>query len=493
MSVLNSSILGVKPVILPLQWPPNVQPSALPNFESEARRRRYNAMGEACLAHGIQSLLLAHHEDDQAETILMRLANGHTSVGLRGMKPSSDIPECWGLHGIGLSGDQDHLDMMDAKGDRRLLCVEDGGITVHRPLLLFPKTRLRKTCRTAGAQWVEDETNHDPTVTPRNAIRHILSSRGLPLVLQKPALLALGKTAQYMMKQREDRANSILRQFDVTLDVRSGTLVIGNGTHPHPNTTDIPQRFRKRRWVESIYVASMVLKRLVQIVSPYETVTLGSLQLATTSLFPYLSDQTTFSITASKATSGTRLVNNFTTNGVFFRRLEPSGSQSVFDDTLKPHVQTWEISRQPYYTKLALPQISIPYGSKSPTFQLWDGRYWIRVHNYSSLELVVRPLQEADMKRLYRSLGPKAEERLCYILKTVAPGIVRWSLPVIATRGDENGLPSKVVALPTLEFILDRWKSTVGWEVRYKKVDWVWKENMKILPSPYHRLVSPPT
>jgi tRNA(Ile)-lysidine synthase len=89
--------------VLKLQW--HVEnPAKESNFETLARRFRYQALGRACAKYDINSLLLAHHSDDQLETFIMRLANGHSKSGLLGMRESAGIPECFGLHGVHRSG-----------------------------------------------------------------------------------------------------------------------------------------------------------------------------------------------------------------------------------------------------------------------------------------------------------------------------------------------------------------------------------------------------
>ncbi|EFQ32999.1 PP-loop family protein [Colletotrichum graminicola] len=82
-------------------------PAALPNLESAARRARYRRLGIFCAALHIESLFLAHHQDDQHETVLMRLLAGHGSRGLRGISPAANIPECYDMHGVYESG---HVD-----------------------------------------------------------------------------------------------------------------------------------------------------------------------------------------------------------------------------------------------------------------------------------------------------------------------------------------------------------------------------------------------
>lgn len=55
------------------------------SIQEEARNARYALMAEYCKSHGIAHLFMAHHMDDQAETVLFRLAKGSGLDGLAGM------------------------------------------------------------------------------------------------------------------------------------------------------------------------------------------------------------------------------------------------------------------------------------------------------------------------------------------------------------------------------------------------------------------------
>lgn len=55
-------------------------------LQEEARAARYGLMAEYCRAQNIRYLFLAHHRDDQAETLLFRLAKGSGLDGLAGMQ-----------------------------------------------------------------------------------------------------------------------------------------------------------------------------------------------------------------------------------------------------------------------------------------------------------------------------------------------------------------------------------------------------------------------
>lgn len=57
----------------------------------QARDARYALLIEACKRHGIRKLFLAHHADDQAETVLLRFAKGSGIDGLAGMHEVSEL------------------------------------------------------------------------------------------------------------------------------------------------------------------------------------------------------------------------------------------------------------------------------------------------------------------------------------------------------------------------------------------------------------------
>lgn len=111
--------------------------------EAAARKLRYRALGEMCVAHGAHVLLTAHHLDDQAETVLLQLLRGSGPAGLAGMDGANRAP--------GLLG--------------------DAGLVMARPLLALSRAQLEEHARAEGLAWVEDESNSDPRHA-RNALRH---------------------------------------------------------------------------------------------------------------------------------------------------------------------------------------------------------------------------------------------------------------------------------------------------------------------------------
>ena len=72
-----------------LRWEPGEIASGL---QERARRARYQLMGDWCRANGVRHLLVAHHADDQAETVLMRVERGSGWRGAAGMSALSYGP-----------------------------------------------------------------------------------------------------------------------------------------------------------------------------------------------------------------------------------------------------------------------------------------------------------------------------------------------------------------------------------------------------------------
>lgn len=111
------------------------------DLQAEARRARYALLGEACAGEGILHLLVGHHREDQAETLLLRLAAGSGPAGLAGMAPLR--PTAWG----------------------RLL----------RPLLSVPRAALEAFLVSRGLDWVDDPSNRNPAFA-RVRMRRLASS-----------------------------------------------------------------------------------------------------------------------------------------------------------------------------------------------------------------------------------------------------------------------------------------------------------------------------
>ena len=495
--------------MLELSWPHGTKPSELSNFESEARRLRYQALGQACRESGIDSLFLAHHEDDQAETVLQRLAGGHKGGGLQGIKPCGDIPECFGMHGVHQSGLLDNdtttpsspwAGETEAPVKPMRLAFEDGGVMVYRPLLPFSKARLQGTCIDEGTSWFEDLTNQDPTATKRNTVRQLLAHARLPSALQKPSLLAIASSTRKRVEESERLAKRLFAACDVqSFDPRVGSIVVR--LPPVSLLTDLPVRQRRD-------AAATLVRQLVDLVSPTAGASRSRLHTAIAALYPSLlhsSDSSTPSASPSEPPPA------FTIAGVQFSCV----------DTADYDNRTWYLHRQPHdsdvFPVLEIPAESAAIGSASAgsprdlqsaredPFRLYDGRFWIRVHKPATASFIIRPFRPEDAKYFRAALGSGlARGRLDGLLRRAAPGKVRWTIPALVrvVKGgvdvdeepedgggetqrkgveaeddeeeNEDQTIEQVVALPTLGVIARRHlpedMRDVSWEVRYKKV-----------------------
>jgi len=113
------------------------------NIEARARAARYEALTELCVYHGIEDLLLAHHQNDQAETVLLQLIRGSGVAGLSSM-PESKV--------LATSTEQ------------------ASSITLWRPLLRLSRNELEAYAREHKLNWIEDPSNQSSKYR-RNAIR----------------------------------------------------------------------------------------------------------------------------------------------------------------------------------------------------------------------------------------------------------------------------------------------------------------------------------
>lgn len=139
-----SQIPNVLAVIL--KWEHEEMPQA--RILEAAREARYSLLHAACRERGVQALVLGHHRDDQAETVLFRLAKGSGLNGLGGMRAVQRF------------------------GDDLVLL---------RPLLDVGKERLIATCEARGIGYVRDPSN-EKLSTMRGRMRgaqEVLEAEGL--------------------------------------------------------------------------------------------------------------------------------------------------------------------------------------------------------------------------------------------------------------------------------------------------------------------------
>ena len=116
------------------------------SIEMAARELRYRWFGEICQEHGYQAVVVAHHADDNAETMVLNMVRGTGLKGLSGMKPVSPLP---------LSRH----------------CEERSDVAILRPLLTFTRKQIEGHAFAWKVPYREDKTNAS-TEYRRNSIRH---------------------------------------------------------------------------------------------------------------------------------------------------------------------------------------------------------------------------------------------------------------------------------------------------------------------------------
>ena len=118
--------MDVPHAILAIEW--DLPPASA--IQEQARAVRYGALAAWMYDRDIGALLTAHHLDDQAETLVMRLNRGSGVRGLAGMRRKSKVP---------------------GYPDLALL----------RPLLSWRRAELERICSEAGVEPVSDPSNLD--------------------------------------------------------------------------------------------------------------------------------------------------------------------------------------------------------------------------------------------------------------------------------------------------------------------------------------------
>lgn len=142
--------------------------------QAAARAARYRLMCGWCRDHGASHLVLAHHRQDQGETLMMRHGRGSGLDGLCGMALRS------------------HRE----------------GVRLARPLLGVEPERLQAYLRQLGQGWVEDPSNQDRRYERVRVRRHLAGSA--PARQQAEALLEAADERRRQRDGLEARADGLL-------------------------------------------------------------------------------------------------------------------------------------------------------------------------------------------------------------------------------------------------------------------------------------------
>jgi tRNA(Ile)-lysidine synthase len=178
--------LGVPHLIL--DWD---GPKPRTGIQQAARTARYRLLSEEAGRLGGATLVTAHTLDDQAETLLMRMAHGSGPAGLGGMRART----------------------------------QRDGVVLARPLLGIAKTRLIATVRARGLPAIDDPSNADPR------FERVRWRRLMPELAQAglsaPRLGTLAARLRRMDEALSQRANQLAAELIVP--AASGALGLDFG------------------------------------------------------------------------------------------------------------------------------------------------------------------------------------------------------------------------------------------------------------------------
>jgi tRNA(Ile)-lysidine synthase len=211
-------------------------------IQQAARDARYRLLADAARKAGARHVLTAHTLDDQAETVLFRLARGSGIAGLKGMLREGPLPVLGGtpspLVGEGWGGGVSASAKLGNKSPSGLASLghlphKGGGGTesaassdplLVRPLLSIPKSRLLATLTAAKIPFADDPSNRDPRFT-RPRLRELM-----------PGLAAEGLDARRLsgFARRMARADQAIERAVDEAQVRlwvsaAGSVVFGRG------------------------------------------------------------------------------------------------------------------------------------------------------------------------------------------------------------------------------------------------------------------------
>ena len=119
--------LGVPHSTLNVEW--STKPTT--GLQQRARQERYRLLDRWADERGLPAMATAHHLDDQAETLMMRVNRGAGARGLAGMRACSTLP------------------------------VPGSTVKLLRPLLSWRRAELEQICVSAGLEPAQDPSNSD--------------------------------------------------------------------------------------------------------------------------------------------------------------------------------------------------------------------------------------------------------------------------------------------------------------------------------------------
>jgi tRNA(Ile)-lysidine synthetase-like protein len=138
----------------------------LANPSARYRQARLRLFERVVYEQKLAGVILAHHADDQAETVLQRLLRGSSVAGLVGMRPRTTV----------------------------------GKLAIFRPLLGVRRERLRRFLEEEQQPWREDASNASPEYL-RNRLRIFLRDRPALTGALSELAEAAGRVQEWVKQQ----------------------------------------------------------------------------------------------------------------------------------------------------------------------------------------------------------------------------------------------------------------------------------------------------
>ena len=163
--------LGLKAQILTWRAPP-----LKTGIQAKARLARYDLLGQACRRRSLKYLLTGHTEDDQAETVLMRLKAGGSWRGAAGMRPLTVSP-VW---------------------------PQLASVTLCRPMLSASRSHIRAYLKHHDLPYADDPSNenrHFARIRARDALQRAPLLRREMLELSRDMSLGRARERQLFAEQ----------------------------------------------------------------------------------------------------------------------------------------------------------------------------------------------------------------------------------------------------------------------------------------------------
>ena len=393
-----------------------------------------------------------------------------SALGLQGMAAAAPIPCCeeiWGIrNGETSTSVWDSLRSSEYVTTTRktevgrselVQVVKPEGIKVHRPLLSFPKADLVETCETNNVPYVTDDTNFDPTLTPRNAVRHLRSQYKLPRALQDQAILGLVEESRKKVQNIQSRGKKLLQEVSIRkLELSAGYAEVL-----------IPPTFVQWSQLDPL-ATGYVIAEFCSLISPQSA---ENNRLLTPSHFI---DKVVEAMVHLPSPQALKRTARFTVGKVDWEATKLGESLLCRVSRAVP---------PPNQRKGLEVGFLIESDSQSGKFRskprLWDFRYWIKLrfsHHAIGAAVRVRAFQPEDYDSLRNDLGNDGAHQIRGMLRGSAPGNTRYTLPVLTMGGT-------VIAFPTLSsFILNKKaydhqisllgcpKASLNWQAYYKAI-----------------------